>query len=42
MLYSLPVDVSWEIDVWGRIHRLVESSQASAQASAGDLEAALA
>jgi NodT family efflux transporter outer membrane factor (OMF) lipoprotein len=41
MLYSLPVDVSWEIDVWGRIHRLVESSQASAQASAADLEAAL-
>ena len=41
MLYSLPVDVSWEIDVWGRIRRLVESSQASAQASAADLETAL-
>jgi NodT family efflux transporter outer membrane factor (OMF) lipoprotein len=40
MLYSLPVDVSWEIDVWGRIRRLVESSQASAQASAADLETA--
>src|SRR5437870_8648222 len=40
MLYSLPIDVSWEIDVWGRIRRLVESSQASAQASAADLETA--
>jgi NodT family efflux transporter outer membrane factor (OMF) lipoprotein len=36
--YSLPLDVSWEIDVWGRIRRSVESNQASAQASAGDLE----
>jgi NodT family efflux transporter outer membrane factor (OMF) lipoprotein len=40
MLYTLPVDVSWEIDVWGRIRRLVESSQTSAQASAADLETA--
>ena len=40
MLYSLPIDVSWEIDVWGRIRRLVESSQAGAQASAADLETA--
>ncbi len=36
--YSLPVDVSWEIDVWGRIRRQVESSQAGAQASAADLQ----
>jgi NodT family efflux transporter outer membrane factor (OMF) lipoprotein len=40
MLYSLPADVSWEIDVWGRIRRLVESSQAGAQASAADLATA--
>jgi NodT family efflux transporter outer membrane factor (OMF) lipoprotein len=30
--------VSWEIDVWGKIRRTVESSEASAQASAADLE----
>jgi NodT family efflux transporter outer membrane factor (OMF) lipoprotein len=38
--YSLPVDVSWEIDVWGRVRRLVESESAGAQASAADLETA--
>jgi NodT family efflux transporter outer membrane factor (OMF) lipoprotein len=38
--YSLPVDVSWELDVWGRIRREVESSQAGAQASAADLQTA--
>lgn len=32
--FSLPLDVSWEIDIWGRARRAVESSEASAQASA--------
>jgi NodT family efflux transporter outer membrane factor (OMF) lipoprotein len=36
--FSLPVDVSWEIDLWGRVRRLVESERAGAQASAADLE----
>ena len=37
---SLPVDISWEADIWGRIRRSVEASRASAQASAADLAAA--
>ncbi|GFO55924.1 RND transporter [Geomonas sp. Red276] len=38
--YSLPVDLSWEADVWGRIRRTVEASSANAQATAADLAAA--
>jgi NodT family efflux transporter outer membrane factor (OMF) lipoprotein len=37
-LYNLPVNASWEVDLWGRIDRTVESSRAAAQASAADLE----
>ncbi|GFE60960.1 efflux transporter outer membrane subunit [Geobacter sp. AOG2] len=37
--YTLPVDISWEIDIWGRVRRSVEASRASAQASAADLAA---
>jgi NodT family efflux transporter outer membrane factor (OMF) lipoprotein len=38
--FQVGLDFSWELDVWGRIRRTVESSRSSAQASAGDLEAA--
>ena len=38
--YNLPLNLSWEADVWGRIRRTVESNVASAQASAADIETA--
>ncbi len=36
--YRLPFDLSWEIDLWGKVRRTVEANTASAQASAADLE----
>jgi NodT family efflux transporter outer membrane factor (OMF) lipoprotein len=36
--YSLPVDVAWEPDLWGRVRLSVEGAMRSAQASAADLE----
>lgn len=35
--FLLPVDVSWEPDLWGRVRRNIESASASAQASSADL-----
>ncbi|MDE1170198.1 MAG: efflux transporter outer membrane subunit [Verrucomicrobium sp.] len=35
---SVPIDLSYEIDVWGRVRRSFESSQAQAQASVADLQ----
>jgi len=37
--FALPLEVSWEADIWGRVRRSVESAQASAQAVAADVEA---
>ncbi len=36
--YLLNSEASWEPDLWGKVRRTVEASQASAQASAADLE----
>lgn len=39
--FLLPIDFSWEIDLWGRVRRTVEASMAGAQASQADLESVL-
>lgn len=36
---AAPVDLSYEVDLWGRVRRSVESARAQAEASADDLEA---
>jgi NodT family efflux transporter outer membrane factor (OMF) lipoprotein len=35
--FTLPFDVSYQADVWGRVRKMVESQREQAQASAGDL-----
>jgi NodT family efflux transporter outer membrane factor (OMF) lipoprotein len=35
--YSLEASASWDLDVWGKVRRQVESDSAAAQASAADL-----
>jgi NodT family efflux transporter outer membrane factor (OMF) lipoprotein len=37
-LFSLPIDVSWDADFWGRIRRTVATAREQYQASGADLE----
>jgi NodT family efflux transporter outer membrane factor (OMF) lipoprotein len=36
--FFLPLDLSWEVDLWGRIRRSVTAAREEAQASAADME----
>ncbi len=36
--YNLNLDANWELDLWGRVRRNVESNEAATQASVADLE----
>src|ERR1035438_2302487 len=36
--FSVPLDLGYEVDIWGRVRRSVESVRAQAQASADDVE----
>jgi NodT family efflux transporter outer membrane factor (OMF) lipoprotein len=36
--FALPIDVSYEVDAWGRVRHSIEAAREEAQASAGDLE----
>jgi NodT family efflux transporter outer membrane factor (OMF) lipoprotein len=38
--FNLPLQASWEIDLWGRIRRSVAAAKEETQASAGDVAAA--
>ncbi|WP_158944807.1 efflux transporter outer membrane subunit [Granulicella sp. S190] len=40
-LLDLPVDLNYEIDVWGRVRRTVSAAREEAQASAGDRQTVL-
>lgn len=38
--FNVPLNANWELDLWGRVRRQVESARASFVASADDLESA--
>jgi NodT family efflux transporter outer membrane factor (OMF) lipoprotein len=37
-IYTAPINGAWDLDVWGKIRRQVESNTAAAQASSADLD----
>jgi NodT family efflux transporter outer membrane factor (OMF) lipoprotein len=37
-IYSLPLEASWEPDLWGKVRNTVRQAQSAAQVSAADLE----
>jgi len=39
MIFSVPLSLGYELDLWGRVRRSVESARAQEQASADDLQA---
>jgi NodT family efflux transporter outer membrane factor (OMF) lipoprotein len=39
-VYNVSLDATWELDLWGRVRRNVESNEAATQASLADLGAA--
>jgi NodT family efflux transporter outer membrane factor (OMF) lipoprotein len=38
--YTLPIDLSYEVDLWGRVRRTINASREEAQATAADLATA--
>jgi len=36
--YSVPINATWDLDVWGRLRRQIEANTSGAQASAADLD----
>jgi NodT family efflux transporter outer membrane factor (OMF) lipoprotein len=38
-IYQVPIDFTWEADLWGRVRRDIEANAANAQASAADVGA---
>src|SRR6202008_2154457 len=37
--FTLPLEATWEVDLWGRIRRSVNAAREETQASAGDVAA---
>ncbi len=37
-IYTAPINGTWDLDVWGKIRRQIESNTSAAQASAADLD----